>query len=160
MWMDVIILILLAAIMTSFSHWLLSEPHKICSSLETQRLLKKYAKTVDYEATNKELKMEVKMQTLFNRFVFSMQDSLYTIFGLIMIAVILFISIFSQSLLCFGYFIFTMLLISNFKLLLEDPKARGQQLYILKWLVPYLLTDIFVMWVLQYPFSRSPSSRE
>lgn len=45
-----------------------------------------------------------------------------------------------------------MMLIFNFRLILQDPKAHGNQLYILSWLVPYLLLDVFVMWLMQYPY--------
>jgi hypothetical protein len=107
---------------------------------------------LDYDPTFKELKMEIKRQTIFNRAVLSACESLYTNFGLLMIAVILFISIFSKSLLCFGYFIFSMMLIFNFRLILQDPTAHGSQLYILSWLVPYLLLDVLVMWLMQYPY--------
>jgi len=62
------------------------------------------------------------MDELFwSRFVKSICSIIYTNFGLVMIMFVLFISIYSKSLLSFGYFIFCMLLIYNFRKFMEDP---------------------------------------
>jgi hypothetical protein len=71
-----------------------------------------------------------------------------------MITMILFISIFSKSLFCLGYFLFSMLLIFNYRKFLLDPEAANSQLYILSYLVPYILIDLFIMLLFQYPLIR------
>lgn len=80
--------------------------------------------------------------------------NLFTNFGLFMITMILFIGIFSTSLFCFGYFLFSMLLIFNFRKFLLDPMAANSQLYILRYLVPYILIDLVIIIFFQYPLIR------
>lgn len=66
---------------------------------------------------------------------------------------ILFISIFSKSLLSFGYFIFAMMLIYNYRRFLEDPNAPQNQLYVLSWVELYLILDISLVLVYNIPIT-------
>jgi hypothetical protein len=60
-------------------------------------------------------------QSLWDRVMKAAKTNMFTNFGLMMIIMILFISIFSRSLFCFGYFLFSMLLIFNYRKFLLDP---------------------------------------
>lgn len=53
-------------------------------------------------------------------------------------------SIFSHNFIALGYFIFSMVLIYNYRNFFKESEARDNQIIILKYfLLPYLLLDIF-----------------
>lgn len=84
-----------------------------------------------------------------------MKRLLYLCIGLVVIIFIIISTVFSQSLLGFVYFIFSMLLIQNYLGFYLQPEAPASQVYILKWLQVYLLVDLLVQMAFQYPFPLS-----
>ena len=85
-----------------------------------------------------------------------MKRSLYLCTGLVVIIFIIITTVFSQSLLGFVYFMFSMLLIQNYLSFYGCPEAPTSQVHILKWLQIYLLADLFIQMVYQYPIPLSP----
>lgn len=60
-----------------------------------------------------------------------------------MILFLMLTSIFSHNFIALGYFIFSMVLIYNYRNFFKESEARDNQIIILKWfLLPYLLLDI------------------
>jgi multisubunit Na+/H+ antiporter MnhE subunit len=71
-------------------------------------------------------------------------ENLYSNFALIMILFLMLTSIFSHNFIALGYFIFSMVLIYNYRNFFKESEARDNQIIILKYfLLPYLLMDIF-----------------
>lgn len=73
-----------------------------------------------------------------------------------MITFLLLTSIFSHNFVALVYFIFSMILIYNYRNFYIDSKARDNQIVILKYfLLPYLLLDIFFQLVTQIPMPNT-----
>jgi len=60
------------------------------------------------------------------KFVYSCKRVCFQHFGLIVLTIILLSSILSSSLFCFGYFIFSMLLINNYRQIFSKPDSANQ----------------------------------
>lgn len=72
-------------------------------------------------------------------------DAIYTNFALVMILFLMLTSVFSHNLIALGYFVFSMVLMLNYRNFFQQSSARDNQIIILKYfLLPYLLLDILL----------------
>lgn len=125
-WIDFIITAMLYFYLNLYNLWLIQEPHKIYTSEKTNELIRQHDSLVRNQtiiADDKALRKELQNEILSCRLTMSLSSAIYTNFGLMMIMFILFISIFSKSVLSFGYFIFCMLLIYNTKSFFKDTDS-------------------------------------
>ena len=96
---------------------------------------------------------------MINRFAHACKRWLYTNFSLVMICFLILISIFSRSLLSYGYFLACMALILTSRRFFEDTKSQNKQLKLLKYfLLPYLLMDILLQLIYQIPIKAFTSN--
>jgi hypothetical protein len=121
MWMDFAVVMLMYFYLNNYSIWIIKKDFKIVRSEKTERLLLEYQtllmpfgiNTGEFNANElaKELKNERSRIRLFN----FMCEILYTNFALIMIFFLMLTSVFSLNYIALGYFIFSMILIHNYR---------------------------------------------
>jgi len=121
MWMDFAVVMLMYFYLNNYSIWIIKKDFKIVRSEKTERLLLEYQtllmpfgiNTGEFNANElaRELKNERSRIRLFN----FMCEILYTNFALIMIFFLMLTSVFSLNYIALGYFIFSMILIHNYR---------------------------------------------
>jgi len=121
MWMDFAVVMLMYFYLNNYSIWIIKKDFKIVRSDKTERLLLEYQtllmpfgiNTGEFNANElaRELKNERSRIRLFN----FMCEILYTNFALIMIFFLMLTSVFSLNYIALGYFIFSMILIHNYR---------------------------------------------
>ena len=119
--MDFAVVMLMYFYLNNYSIWIIKKDFKIVRSDKTERLLLEYQtllmpfgiNTGDFNANElaRELKNERSRIRLFN----FMCEILYTNFALIMIFFLMLTSVFSLNYIALGYFIFSMILIHNYR---------------------------------------------
>ncbi len=119
--MDFAVVMLMYFYLNNYSIWIIKKDFKIVRSEKTERLLLEYQtllmpfgiNTGDFNANElaRELKNERSRIRLFN----FMCEILYTNFALIMIFFLMLTSVFSLNYIALGYFIFSMILIHNYR---------------------------------------------
>lgn len=121
MWLDFAVVMLMYFYLNNYSIWIIKKDFKIVRSEKTERLLLEYQTLLmpfginigDFNANElaRELKNERSSYRLFN----FMCENLYTNFALIMIFFLMLTSVFSLNYIALGYFIFSMILIHNYR---------------------------------------------
>jgi len=119
--MDFAVVMLMYFYLNNYSIWIIKKDFKIVRSEKTERLLLEYQtllmpfgiNTGEFNANElaRELKNERSRIRLFN----FMCEILYTNFALIMIFFLMLTSVFSLNYIALGYFIFSMILIHNYR---------------------------------------------
>lgn len=119
--MDFSVVMLMYFYLNNYSIWIIKKDFKIVRSEKTERLLLEYQtllmpfgiNTGEFNANElaRELKNERSRIRLFN----FMCEILYTNFALIMIFFLMLTSVFSLNYIALGYFIFSMILIHNYR---------------------------------------------
>ena len=119
--MDFAVVMLMYFYLNNYSIWIIKKDFKIVRSDKTERLLLEYQtllmpfgiNTGEFNANElaRELKNERSRIRLFN----FMCEILYTNFALIMIFFLMLTSVFSLNYIALGYFIFSMILIHNYR---------------------------------------------
>jgi hypothetical protein len=77
----------------------------------------------------------------------NLESSVYAYGALIVVTLAVFISIFSQSILSFGYFIFAMIMIYNSRFFLVDPESAIAFERTLWVLAPYIMLEMLLLLV-------------
>lgn len=121
MWMDFAVVMLMYFYLNNYSIWIIKKDFKIVRSEKTERLLLEYQtllmpfgiNTGEFNA--KELARELKNERSRIRLFNFMCEILYTNFALIMIFFLMLTSVFSLNYIALGYFIFSMILIHNYR---------------------------------------------
>ena len=112
MWFDFIITLLVVFYLDTCNFFILTKKIKVVSSEECDAQILKYQEVMKYNnKTTKEVKKELSIMIGQNRFVDYWSKWLYQDFILVMIAFVIIISIYSRTLLSYGYFLFCMILI-------------------------------------------------
>jgi len=119
--MDFAIVMLMYFYLNNYSIWIIKKDFKIVRSEKTESLLLEYQtllmpfgiNTGEFNANElaRELKNEKSRIRLFN----FLSEILYTNFALIMIFFLMLTSVFSLNYIALGYFIFSMILIHNYR---------------------------------------------
>jgi len=92
--------------------FVLTKKIKVVSSEECEAQILKYQDVMKYNhKTSKQVKEELSIMISQNRFVDYWAKWLYQDFILVMIALVIIISIYSRTILSYGYFLFCMILI-------------------------------------------------
>jgi len=119
--MDFAVVMLMYFYLNNYSIWIIKKDFKIVRSEKTERLLLEYQtllmpfgiNTGEFNA--KELARELKNERSRIRLFNFMCEILYTNFALIMIFFLMLTSVFSLNYIALGYFIFSMILIHNYR---------------------------------------------
>lgn len=111
-----------------FNNWMLHEPIKIVPSNYTNHLIREYydLKFIKQQQRDTDqLRRELTAEETSTRVIKGLSAMIYTNFSLLLIMFVLFISIFSKTLLSFGYFIFSMILIYNNRNFFKDTESSS-----------------------------------
>lgn len=158
LWLDFSVVIFMFVYLNNFSIWIIKKEFKIVPSQATETLLLEYARLqqrpepVDCRDVARELKEERSRVRVFKW----ASEAMYTNFALVTILFLLLTSVFSHNLIALGYFVFSMVLVFNYRNFFKQSTARDHQITILKYfLLPYLLTDILLQLCTQVPFRKN-----
>ena len=119
--MDFAVVMLMYFYLNNYSIWIIKKDFKIVRSEKTERLLLEYQSLLmpfgmnTGEFNAKELARELKNERSRIRLFNFMCEILYTNFALIMIFFLMLTSVFSLNYIALGYFIFSMILIHNYR---------------------------------------------
>lgn len=91
----------------------------------------------------------------------ALQQYLLINWGLLVIAFLMLSCVAGQSLVSFGYFLFSMVLVILQFNFYKYPEGRDQQISLLKYfLIPYILLDVFTTLLYQMPLQNFTQNHE